>query len=44
MDKQEILEKAQKKKDNKTLVIVIIAGFFCPLIWIIYGKQENLSV
>ena len=34
-------QRVQKKKDNKTLAIVIIAGFFCPLIWIVYFLYKN---
>ena len=34
-------QKIQKKKDNKKLIIVIIAGFFCPLIWIVYFLYKN---
>ncbi len=33
----------QEKKENKRLLAVMIAGFFCPLIWVVYFLSKNWS-
>lgn len=40
---QERAIKKQKKDERKTKIIVLISGFFCPLIWIIYLVSKNWS-
>ena len=38
---QERVIKKQKKDERKTKIIVLLSGFFCPLIWIIYLVSKN---